>query len=285
MEHQEDYNKNNEFADLWDLSKDYKPSETSGNNEAWNKMQARIEKEQSQKSTGLSVSYRRLLSYAAVLALFALSGYFFFQPATETPIYAVTESTQNGETRVLSLPDGSEITLASNSTLTYQINSNKRNIELVGHATFEVARNENAPFVVTANDINVTVLGTGFDIDAFPNQDARVYVNHGKVSVENESTQAILVENQGVISSKNDLVNWDKKSNPLRIDKNILRFDNAQLDYVLRTLNNITGMQLNAPSHSNKMLFTGTLQTQTSAEELALILSKALNVSITTKQK
>ena len=85
MSQNDHYNKNDEFSDLWEMSKNYVPSESAGNDAAWDKLKAQIEVESTKHNTGLSITYRRLLSYAAVLALFALSGYFFFQPTVTTP--------------------------------------------------------------------------------------------------------------------------------------------------------------------------------------------------------
>ena len=87
MSQTDHYNKNDEFSDLWEMSKNYVPSESAGNDAAWNKLKAQIEVEPKKYNNGLSVTYRRLLSYAAVLALFALSGYFFFNLRLQHPSF------------------------------------------------------------------------------------------------------------------------------------------------------------------------------------------------------
>ena len=280
MSQNDHYNKNDEFSDLWEMSKNYVPSESKGNDAAWNKLKAQIEAESKKPNIGLSVTYRRLLSYAAVLALFALSGYFFFQPTVTTPILSVTENTRTGETRLIELPDGSVVTLASNSELTYEINKTNRNIQLSGHASFEVARNENAPFTVNANDIDVTVLGTGFDVDAFPDQEVRVFVNHGKVRVNNLKSEAVLTKNQGVIAQNDSIFTWNKVANPLRVKQGVMRFNEADLNFVLQSLSNLTGNRFTFPQKAEKLQFTGSIPYSLKSDEIANILSQALNVSI-----
>jgi len=281
MSQNDHYNKNDEFSDLWEMSKNYVPSESAGNDTAWDKLKAQIEVESTKHNTGLSITYRRLLSYAAVLALFALSGYFFFQPTVTTPILSVTENTRSGETRLIELPDGTEVTLASNSELSYEINETSRNIQLSGHASFEVARNENAPFTVNANDIDVTVLGTGFDVDAFPDQEVRVFVKHGKVRVNNLKSEAILTKNQGVIAQTDSIITWNKTSNPLSVENGVMRFNEADLHFVIQSLSNLTGNSFTSPEKAEKLLFTGSIPYGLKSDEIATILSQALNVSIT----
>ena len=114
-----------------------------------------------------------------------------------------------------------------------------------------MARNENAPFTVNTPSTTITVLGTGFDVDAYPNSNVKVFVNHGKVKVENENQEAILTQNQGVISQNKELVSWNHKQNPLEVHNQYLKFDNAPLDFVLETLNHTQNMQFQAPSNAS----------------------------------
>ena len=63
------------------------------------------------------------------------------------------------------LPDGSEVTLAPGSRLTYSEKS-PRKTHLEGKAFFEVARDEVVPFEIMADGAFVKVLGTKFMVDA-----------------------------------------------------------------------------------------------------------------------
>ena len=204
-----------DFSDIWDLAKNYTPSEAAQNDASWEKFQKKLTpKVEKAPSHNLSITYRRILSYAAVIALFLLSGYMYFLPEVPAEIAKVTENTTSGQAREVKLPDGSTVMLSANSELSYSFTEAKRFIELKGHARFEVARNENAPFTVNTPSTTITVLGTGFDVDAYPNSNVKVFVNHGKVKVENESQEAILTQNQGVISQNKELVSWNHNQNP-----------------------------------------------------------------------
>jgi ferric-dicitrate binding protein FerR (iron transport regulator) len=184
-----------DFSDIWDLAKNYTPSEAAQNDASWEKFQKKLTPKVKKTPTHtLSITYRRILSYAAVIALFLLSGYMYFLPEVPAEIAKVTENTTSGQAREIKLPDGSTVMLSANSELSYSFTEAKRFIELKGHARFEVARNENAPFTVNTPSTTITVLGTGFDVDAYPNSNVKVFVNHGKVKVENQSQEAILTQ-------------------------------------------------------------------------------------------
>ena len=71
----------------------------------------------------------------------------------------------SAEVQEFVLPDGSEVTLAPRSRLTYSEKS-PRNTRLEGKAFFEVARDEAVPFEITADGAFVRVLGTKFMVDA-----------------------------------------------------------------------------------------------------------------------
>ena len=92
------------------------------------------------------------------------------------------------------LPDGTEVTLAPGSKLTYSEKS-PRNTALEGKAYFEVARDEAVPFEITSDGAFVRVLGTKFMVDAGSSV-KEVYVTEGKVLFAKSS------DAEGVILTK-----------------------------------------------------------------------------------
>ncbi len=85
------------------------------------------------------------------------------------------------------LPDGSLITLAPQSRLSYDVLPNgkkQRLVYLTGGAFFSVKRDPSRPFLVYANGIVTKVLGTSFSIQAYDGQpNIIVAVHSGRVSV------------------------------------------------------------------------------------------------------
>ena len=100
-------------------------------------------------------------------------------------------STPKGGTYQITLPDGSKVWLNANSTLTYpsQFDGEERVVELTGEGYFEVNRrkvNESAfqPFKVISNGQTVEVLGTQFNISAYPDEaEMKTTLVEGRVQV------------------------------------------------------------------------------------------------------
>ncbi|SDE11445.1 FecR family protein [Dyadobacter soli] len=87
--------------------------------------------------------------------------------------------------RLVNLPDGSSVILKKGSMLSYPTAFDKasREVYLTGEAFFEIARNPEKPFFVHANQIITKVLGTSFNVHAYPHEQIRVSVKTGLVSV------------------------------------------------------------------------------------------------------
>lgn len=86
----------------------------------------------------------------------------------------------------LILSDSTKVWLNSETTLRYpvQFAGNIRKVELTGEAYFEVAHNEKSPFIVSSGNQNVKVLGTHFNISAYPENEATfTTLVEGKVEV------------------------------------------------------------------------------------------------------
>jgi len=122
-------------------------------------------------------------SIAVVLGLGILL--YLGHPATPGLNY-ITKSTTRGQKATITLSDGSTVRLNAESSLTYPeqfSNQDTRNVQFTGEAFFEVARNESKPFVVTAHQLETTVLGTSFNIDAYDPGQVAVALVEGKVKV------------------------------------------------------------------------------------------------------
>jgi ferric-dicitrate binding protein FerR (iron transport regulator) len=93
----------------------------------------------------------------------------------------------------LRLTDGTKITFDAGSSFVYPNNfpnGKTREVSLKGEAYFEVARNENYPFIVHANGGRIEVLGTKFDVRAWgTNQPVVVAVQEGKVTFQSETNR------------------------------------------------------------------------------------------------
>ncbi|WP_343692919.1 FecR domain-containing protein [Chitinophaga sp.] len=117
-----------------------------------------------------------------------------------------TLSTAKGQTFKVDLPDGSSVWLNSASSLTYSTNlanAALRSVRLTGEAYFKVAKNTEHPFVVKIAGHEVRVLGTEFNVNAYPNDDAETTtLINGSVRLSTSTQQITLVPGeQGSVSN------------------------------------------------------------------------------------
>ncbi|HEX6429801.1 MAG TPA: FecR domain-containing protein [Niastella sp.] len=134
----------------------------------------------------------RWYAAAAILLLIGLGAYYFMDrkpsasPEITKVVYSNVISTAAGEQKELILPDGSHIWLNGASTLRYpdSFSDNMRSVELLGEAWFDVQHADKIPFVISTGEISTQVMGTAFDINAYPEQKTMtVSVQRGKVRV------------------------------------------------------------------------------------------------------
>ena len=133
------------------------------------KILAQISSECQVKSSRPWFRFFRAAAVAAGLVAAVLLGWHIADLRKPETFEMVAE---RGQKSSLTLPDGSKVWLNSASKLTYtsDYNSKDRNIILDGEAFFDVARNENLPFIVHANGMAVQALGTKFNVKAYSDE-------------------------------------------------------------------------------------------------------------------
>lgn len=95
-----------------------------------------------------------------------------------------------GKTFKLVLSDGTLVHLNAGTHLRFPVGfrpEGNREVFLSGEAYFEVAKNESSPFIVQANDMEVTVLGTHFNVSSYKDETQHTVLVEGSVSVNNRN--------------------------------------------------------------------------------------------------
>ena len=126
------------------------------------------------------------------------------------PVKYTEQVTPKGAKLQISLPDGSQVWLNAETKFRYpeKFKRGSREVHLEGEAYFEVAKDAEHPFIIHSGPIITTVLGTSFNIQAYPDEEnIEVAVISGKVAVEKVSTQTspdqlILSPNQKAVLLK-----------------------------------------------------------------------------------
>ncbi|SEL96689.1 FecR family protein [Parapedobacter koreensis] len=109
-------------------------------------------------------------------------------------------ATPKGGTYQVTLPDSTKVWLNAESTLQYpvQFASDKREVSLTGEGYFEVAKDSKRPFLVSTAGQNVEVLGTQFNVTAYPNEPlTKTTLVEGRVKVSNRRSGVVHVLKPG----------------------------------------------------------------------------------------
>lgn len=133
------------------------------------------------------------------------------QVATVTGNMQISKSTDRSEYQYLLLPDSTEVWLNAASTLEFpkSFDKNRREVVLKGEAFFDVKHADKMPFIIYTGDVSTEVLGTAFNIKAYPDMEKiTVSVKRGKVKVNYAKKQVALltVGQQISINQKSMLV-------------------------------------------------------------------------------
>jgi len=130
--------------------------------------------------------YSRIAA-AIMIPLLAGAGFLLFHDKTGNDGILSTASiyAPAGSRVSFLLPDGTEGMLNSGSTLAYSMPFTKnRSVALTGEAWFEVAPDQKHPFTVNAGNLDLTVLGTAFNVSAYQEENyTEVVLERGKVLV------------------------------------------------------------------------------------------------------
>lgn len=209
-----------------------------------------------------------LKNTAAVLfpIFFAFSIYTYVNmPETDRMPKDCIVSVEKGQQSTLILPDSTRVYLNSDSQLKYSsdFGISQRRIELTGEAYFEVAKNQEMPFVVSASNIDVKVLGTTFNINMSEDKKTiETSLLEGSVEVRNTITDKSvkLIPNQKAIYNtvtglmtiaETDLIaetGWMYKE---------LIFRSEPLPMVLKAIEKFYGCRFIVEGNYPKELFTG----------------------------
>lgn len=109
-------------------------------------------------------------SAAAVFVIvIGMLGYMLYNADTQGSDL-LQSHTPVAQTRQMVLPDGTVVKLNSCSALLYpnRFDGHTRSVYLMGEANFKVAHDKKHPFIVKTNDMQVTALGTEFNVSAYP---------------------------------------------------------------------------------------------------------------------
>ncbi|MBK8546792.1 MAG: FecR family protein [Saprospiraceae bacterium] len=218
---------------------------------------------------------RPLLRYAAVLLVLIVATFVFINRG---------ETYETRENALLvSLEDGSRVWLNDHSSLTVKkMSSSKRKVSLKGEAYFEVSENKKAPFTISSDQLEVTVLGTSF---VFNEKEAALEVFTGKVNVASKGEEKFVEKNQK-ISLKNQKLELGTGLGQIPGWANpILSFSNAPFDKVVKDLEAFFGVSIALVGEKDwaKCPFTSGSMATTKFEDVLIVLRLTYEMEVEKK--
>lgn len=154
-----------------------------------------------------------------------------------------TLATPRGGQFQLTLPDGSRVWLNAASSLRFPtaFTGNERRVELQGEAYFEITPDKKMPFrVTTANDLSITVLGTHFNVMAYPDEASlKTTLLEGAVQLSSKGAQQLLRPGQeGRLDRQNGTLSVSAVDveEAVAWKNGIFQFENADITAITRQL-------------------------------------------------
>lgn len=167
----------------------------------------------------------------------------YLQQDQETVSGLNTLTTPRGGQYRLRLPDGSDIWLNAASSITYPtaFTGSRRKVAITGEVYMEIARNENMPFEVSVNGIEITVLGTRFNVNAYKDEPSiTTTLLEGAVKVSRGNNDQLLMpgqQEQLLPNGKIEIVNDIDTASVVAWKNGMFSFNDADIPAVMRQVN------------------------------------------------
>lgn len=205
---------------------------------AWKKVNARIHPTETESTVGRKLFLNPVFRIAAAVIFVALmltAGYeLIYNPSGSGKMLQI--SSAENVLNTFALPDGTLVSLNSDTKLFYpkRFTGETREVTIEGEAFFEVKPDVSKAFIIHAGKAQVKVLGTSFNVSAYPEKEVvEVIVETGKVEVLNKTNEAIqnLVPGEkGTLLTNNSLL---KTTN---LDPNFLAWKTRKLTFKASSL-------------------------------------------------
>lgn len=191
----------------------------------------------------------------------------------------------HGKTFQVTLSDGTTVYCDAGTTLTYpaQFETNSvREVQLKGQAFFDVAKSKNNPFVVITNDMYIEVLGTQFNINAYPETKVvKTVLIEGSIRAYTKNTEnsVLLVPNQQVniepTSGKFKVTQVNAYEHSAWVTGKLV-FNKVAFNDILKTLERKFAVQINNTNIDlGKQIFTAKFKNESIDQVLRAFKSEA----------
>lgn len=241
----------------WEEDLDINLSDHFVENRIWKKITHRINR----RAVSNQLFIYKIVAIAASFLLLIATGslVYFNKQQTGQYMYIVSSGVRSIESVLL--PDGTEVRMGPNSRLTYpaDFKGKTRDVNLIGQAFFSVAKDKEKPFTVHTDNMDVTALGTSFEVFNYEYENRiEAILLEGKVRV-GLGNNIDSKQRKEIILTPDEMLVYDKSDQTVRVKnvnaesysgwKNlgILSFENERLSTIISRLEPWYGRKIKCP--------------------------------------
>lgn len=253
----------NQIKDRW------KPSSNLKTDSNWNRLSSRINYSLPNKklSKQFVIGQNWLLRIAAVLVVGLIISTTILYIRNQSYVCGITKiETPRGQKSKVYLPDGSEVWLNANSTISYNtFSKHQRAVKLKGEAYFKIKHDEKAPFTVQTNKCVIKDLGTEFNVMAYDQLNREeVTLFKGSAKVKNNNSEILLKIGDKVLVANGQI--QEQKANLEQIHgwvENKFFFHKIPFDELILRLENWYDVDIEYVNKKNtNLVFSGSFKNE-----------------------
>lgn len=200
-----------ELQTLWQKVQENAINYTPDTNYYWKELSKRMKTTEVKAEPSVhktrSVSFKRYAAVASVFLLIALSCTLYIGINLGRPELSTQHYTNLSGKSKIALPDGTEVWLHTNTSLTYDTDYKLANrvVNVEGEAYFDVVHDPAKPFIVQTEGMKVIVHGTKFNVESFSHSNITVVsLLEGSVELETEKESKMLRPGELATFNKRD---------------------------------------------------------------------------------
>lgn len=198
--------------------------------------------------------------------------------------------TDNGESLITVLPDGSKISMGPKSSLSYKLasfNTFERHVKYYGEGHFAVAKKSDAPFILSLSNFEIKVLGTEFSLfSRKEKENSEIYLENGSIqltSFQSKNQRILKPGETAVVCNKTGEIEIYKGKRKSTAGQAMIYFSSSSIMDVAKDLELYYGKKFLVGKDLERLSFTGSLPTD-NFNQAIYILEKTLSISILTDE-
>ena len=235
-------------------------------------------------------NYKYVSGVAAALIIALFVGFLVRNPVNSTVTYAYNGQNESSYT----LPDGTSVNFNSEGTLSHpkHFAKSERSVDFEGVAYFDVAKDEDHPFVLHCNNMDVEVLGTSFLLNADKNAERyTVDLYTGKVKMTSFDEKGNILSVVEINPGERGV--WDATESELKtmsysevkedelLTNHVLVFDNEKLSKIVEALEYIYKVEINLSESCASKKLTARFSDDESIDEVLETIAVVTEVTVT----